>query len=135
MNKNKLKIITPEKLIFEGEAQLVIARAIDGDIGIMYHHEPSIIPLGIGELKIKNGDETKLFSHSSGFLKVLNNEVTVIVDSCESSESIDVQRATDAMERAKAALERGNENNLETQKAEIKLKRALNRLEVAKKQK
>ena len=113
----------------------MIARAIDGDIGIMYRHEPSIIPLGIGELKIKNGDETKLFSHSSGFLKVLNNEVSIIVDSCEESESIDVQRAEDALERAKAALENESGGNLDTQKAEIKLKRALNRLEVAKKQK
>lgn len=135
MNKNKLKIITPESLVFEGEAQLVIARAIDGDIGIMYHHEPSIIPLGIGELKIKNGEETKHFSHSSGFLKVSNDEVTIIVDSCESPESIDIQRATDALERAKATLEDGSKSDLDIQKAQIKLKRALNRLEVAKKQK
>lgn len=132
MNKNKLKVITPDKLIYEGEAELVIARAIDGDIGIMYNHEASIIPLAIGELRIKNGAETKRFSHSTGFLKVLNREVTVIVDSCESSDAIDVERATRAMEKAKLALERRDGGELEIQKAEIKLKRALNRLEVAK---
>lgn len=130
MNKNKIKIITPEKLVLEGEAQLVIARAIDGDIGILYNHEPAIIPLGIGELKVKNGDDVKIFSHSSGFLKVLHNEVTVIVDSCESPESIDVERATKAMEQAKLRLETSDKD--EAKLAEIKLKRALNRLEVAK---
>lgn len=125
----QLEIVTPERYFYDGQVEMLITRTSQGDIGILKGHENMVAPLAVGEIKIKVGEEFKSAACSGGFMTVTQQKVTLITDAAEWAESIDVERAIAAMERAKARIE-AKEKQVDLARAEIALKKAINRLRV-----
>ena len=130
MRPVKLKIITPEKVFFDGETEQIIARTTVGDVGILKGHEPYCAALGIGQMRIKIDGEFRHAATSGGLLKVTPKETVVLVQTCEWSDEIDLDRANAAKETAEQRLEAAK-SDAELRMAEAKLKRALNRIDTA----
>ncbi len=130
MNRLYLKVVTPDKLFFEGEIDMLVARTIEGDVGILLNHSPLVTILDIGRLVIKDGDERKIAACAGGYIDVRNNNITVVSDACEWEEEIDLNRAERAKERASKRLE---DKGTDTFKAELALKKAINRINVGNK--
>lgn len=128
MAKLKLEIVTPEKMFFEGEVDMVIARTTNGDVGILKDHEPLVSALSIGAVKIINDSKTSYVAISNGFIFVQDKLTSLITDTAEWADEIDLERAKNALERAKENYERkdGKVNNLKR----VKLLKAINRIRV-----
>ena len=123
-------IVTAERRVMSGEADEVIAPGIEGYLGILPGHAPLMTMLAPGELAIKRGDETEYLSVTGGYLEVLRNRVTVLADACERAEEIDIERARQAMERARERLVRRT-SDIDLERAIAALRRAEVRLKVA----
>lgn len=125
-----LEVVTPERVVLQAEADIVVARAAEGDIGILHGHEPLITPLPIGELMYRTEGEERHIAIDGGFMEVRPDQVTILADVAERSEEIDRERAEQARRRAEEALvdQRGTE--LEAAAAAT-LQKALLRLRVA----
>ena len=123
----QVELVSPERILWTGEADMVVARTTDGDIAFLANHAPFIGALGIGVVTIEEpgGKQTKVAVHG-GFVEVSNNKVTLLSDVAELSTDIDVARAREAKDRAEAAY-RGEP----TPDNEAALRRAQVRLEVA----
>lgn len=130
MTRLNLKVVTPDKLFFEGEIDMLVARTIEGDVGILLNHSPLVTILDIGRLVIKNGDERKVAACAGGYIDVRNNNITVVSDACEWEDEIDINRAERAKERASKKLE---DKDTDTFKAELALKKAINRINIGNK--
>ncbi len=130
MTRLYLKVVTPDKLFFEGEIDMFVARTIEGDVGILLNHSPLVTILDIGRLVIKNGDERKVAACAGGYIDVRNNNITVVSDACEWEDEIDINRAERAKERASKKLE---DKDTDTFKAELALKKAINRINIGNK--
>jgi len=77
----KVSVISPEKTIFEGEADMVVAPAWDGEVGVLKGHAPMLMLLGNGSLRVKNGGSEERFEVSGGFMQVADDVVTVLSES------------------------------------------------------
>ena len=123
----QVELVSPERILFTGEADMVIARSEGGDIAFMTDHAPFLGGLGIGEVRIilTEGGEVRAAVHG-GFIEVYQNRVIILSDVAELSDQIDVERARRAVER----LER-REEDLEEAEREVALRRANVRLQVA----
>jgi F-type H+-transporting ATPase subunit epsilon len=133
MTPFNLKIITPNKVFFKGETGNVIVRTTVGDKGILARHEPYIAALPIGKMRImtKKG-QYRIAAISPGTIRVKENgDTDIIVQSCEWSDKIDVSRAEVAKDKAQKCIDDKSVSQIEHEIAEFKLKRALNRLDVA----
>lgn len=126
----KIEIATPQKFRQYEEAVSCTAPGVMGSFQVLYDHAPLVAQLEIGELKIETPEGTLHFAAGGGVIQVLKNKVLLLLDSCEAPEEIDVQRAKDALERAKRRLQE-KDQNLDFRRAEFALTRALNRLHVA----
>jgi F-type H+-transporting ATPase subunit epsilon len=130
MRKMPIEVVTPERKVYAKEANLIIARGGDGDLGIMAGHTPVVTTLKISALRIKTDEGEDVISVAGGFLEVKPEKVTVLAEAAELPEEIDVDRAMRAKERAERRLaERAD--NLDYARAEAALERALNRIRVA----
>lgn len=110
---------------------MVIMRTTEGDIGILYDHEPLVAPLRIGSLRIKQEDGSfKWAAGSTGFLTVNEDQVTVVVDSAEWVEEIDIDRALEAKKRAETRIAEGVEKGVDFVRARAALERAINRIKL-----
>lgn len=132
MRKMPIEIVTPERKVYENEANLIIARGGDGDIGIMAGHSPVVTTLKISALRVKTDGGDHTIAVSGGFLEVKPDKVTVLAESAELPEEIDVDRASRAKERAERRVKDSKSGDIDARRAELALSRALNRLEVAK---
>jgi len=129
MSRMQLDIVTPEKIVYSKEVEMIITRAANGDIGILPQHAPLVSPLKITAVRVKKDGEEEQIAVSGGFLEVRPDKVTILAQAAELPGEIDVERA----ERAKARAEERLANKEGDQiRAEMALRRALNRLEVAK---
>lgn len=132
MKTFQLEVVTPERKVYSGEATIVIVKGIEGELGIMSDHVPFVTPLAIAPVKVKKeGGEEHLIAVNGGFLEVHQNHVTILAESAELPEEIDVDRAERARERAEERLRRAKQENLDYHRAEMALQRAINRLRVA----
>lgn len=131
MTTFKLKIITPEKVFYEGDAVQLIAKTAAGNVGILAGHTPYVANIVPSPLKIsENGTDFRVAAVSSGVVKAEKDIVTVVTTAIEWAEDIDVARAERSKERAERELaERAS--NREFRHAEQRLKRALNRISVS----
>lgn len=126
----KLTVVTPSRVIFDDEVNEIIVRTTSGDVGILKNHINYVAPLDIGAMKVIIGDKTMLAAVGGGMIKVDNQKTTILTTACEWVDEIDVERAKIAMERAKGYMQ--NPTELHTiDIAEVKLRRALNRIEIA----
>lgn len=133
MNKVKIRIVTPKREMYNGEADMVIFRTVNGDVGVMHGHIPLITVLGYGMLRIIDNNETvKTASMFGGFAEVDNEGVSILTDTSEWADEIDVQRAEEAKSRAEQRLGGTKVDDFDEKRAELALKRAIIRLETAK---
>jgi F-type H+-transporting ATPase subunit epsilon len=100
----QVELVSPERILWSGEADMVVARTTDGDIAFLTGHAPFIGALGIGAVTIEEpgGAQTKIAVHG-GFVEVSHNKVTVLSDVAELAGDIDAERARAAKDRAEAA--------------------------------
>lgn len=123
----KLEVVTPERIVFSDEAESIVVPGSEGYLGIMASHAPIITSLKIGVVQIiKDNKETRM-ALSGGFLEVNNNKATILADTAERDEEIDVQRAKDAKERAEKRIEE-KQADTDIRRAEVALHRAIARL-------
>jgi F-type H+-transporting ATPase subunit epsilon len=98
------RIITPERPIFDDEADLVIVRIADGEIGVLVDHAPTVSTVEIGDVRIRQGEEWSIYATSDGFFKVSENLVQVLVEEAVPAEEIDPEEAENRVEEAERAL-------------------------------
>jgi F-type H+-transporting ATPase subunit epsilon len=100
----QVELVSPERILWSGEADMVVARTTDGDIAFLTGHAPFIGALGIGAVTIEEpgGAQTKVAVHG-GFVEVSHNKVTILSDVAELAGDIDATRAQAAKDRAEAA--------------------------------
>jgi len=130
MDKLVLEIVSVDKLFLKREVDSVRAPGVEGEFGIFAGHAPMIACLDIGVLRYRVGDKMIKVAVGGGFLEVYANQVTVLVDTAESREDIDVARARRAKEKASGEL-RKNLSDEEHIKVEAALRKALARLKVS----
>lgn len=126
-----LEIITPEKTIVKDEVDVVEATGAEGEFGIMPGHTQFLTTLKIGEIRYKKGSETVYLASSGGFAEVVEDKVTLLVDTAERAPDIDVERAKKAMERAETLLKTMTYEQAEYRLMEMALLRAIARIGVA----
>jgi F-type H+-transporting ATPase subunit epsilon len=98
------RIITPERPVFDDEADLVITRIADGEIGVLVDHAPTVSTVEIGEVRIHQGEERSIYATSDGFFKVSENLVQILVEEAVPAEDIDAQEAETRVEEAERQL-------------------------------
>jgi len=131
MTPFKLKIVTPDGLIYDGEAEELIVRTAGGDVGIRARHMDYVAPLGMGRAVIITGERRRTAACIGGMLSVHNGEVTLVPTTFEWADKIDVSRAEASYERANKTLHDSNASGTEVALAEARLHRALVRKSVA----
>lgn len=100
-----LKIVTPEKLIYEEDVDQVNVPSADGELGILPHHANLMARLKSGELRIKKNGKVEIMALGGGFVQMDNNNLTVMTDLAISPEEIDEKAVEEARKRAEQALE------------------------------
>lgn len=130
MTPFKLQIITPEKKVFDGETEQIIVRTTVGDVGILNGHEPYCAALGVGQMRIMINGEFRRAATSGGIIKVSKESTTILVQTCEWADEIDVERA-EAAKQAAEERKKTAKSDAEIMLAEAKLSRALNRIDTA----
>lgn len=126
----RLQIVTPSGIFYDDEVEMTVVRTTEGDLGILKDHMLTVSPLKIGKAKIKKDGKFREAAIAEGFVQVEAEYTRVITDSAEWPEEIDVNRAEAAKERAEKRLT-NSKSETDTARAEIALKKALNRLDVA----
>lgn len=130
-NDFTLRIITPDRLFYEGPVRMVEFDTIEGEVGILPGHIPMTFIIRPGVLTITEDEGTKIAALHAGFAEVLQDRVTLLAEIIEWPEEIDENRAQEAKERAEERLRAGDAET-DTVRAEIALRRALTRIEVLK---
>ena len=130
----KLTVVTPEKPFYEADVRSIVLPGSVGYLGVLTDHAPLITALLPGELSVTeaDGEMEHLFAITGGFFEVAHNHATVLADAIEEQDRIDLQRAEQAYERARARLAE-RDRGLDAVRAELAVWRAKNRLQVARK--
>ena len=132
MNTFSLKVIACDKVFFDGRCVQLVLPLHDGLRAIQAHHENMVFPVEVGELSILQEDGTTVLGVTgTGFAQIINNRATVIVDTCESLEEIDLRRAQEAKERAEEQM-RQKQSIEEYHRSKAALARAMARLKAGK---
>ncbi|MBI5403451.1 MAG: ATP synthase F1 subunit epsilon [Ignavibacteriae bacterium] len=124
----ELEIVSPVKSVYEGLVKYVTAPGVMGEFQVLYNHAAMVAALQVGIMKIEDerGNRTE-FSTSGGILEVKSNKISVLADTIESKEEIDIERAKKSLERGEKRLAE-NAENLDRARAEASIARAKNRL-------
>ena len=121
----RLQIVTPDGLAFEGEAEKLSVRTQDGIIGILPRHIDYVAPLGMGEAVVTVEGEARRAACIGGMVAVHNGAVRLVATTFEWAESIDLERAKNAENRARAVMAREGLSKRDLKVAEARLHRAL----------
>jgi F-type H+-transporting ATPase subunit epsilon len=125
-----LEIVTPRKIEFSDEVKSFTAPGAEGGFQILPDHAPFITTLAIGKVKYITKDNKEIIlATSGGVVEVHNNKISMLAETIESKEDIDVQRARSAKERAEKRL--ADKEGVDMQRAKAAMLRALNRLTIA----
>ncbi len=126
-----LKIVTPDGLQFEGQAEELIVRSTTGDIGILAGHLNCVAPLGMGRATVVIDGQKRYAACIGGMLSVVNGRVTLVPTTFEWADEIDANRAESSYQRAQTVLQNKNASDTDIKLAEARLRRALVRKNVA----
>ena len=126
-----LKIVTPDGLIYDGQAEELIVRTTGGDVAILARHMDYVAPLGMGRAVVVSGDTRRTAACIGGMLSVSGGEVTLVPTTFEWADKIDLERAEAAYDRADKVLHDESASQTDLKLAEAKLHRALVRKSVA----
>jgi F-type H+-transporting ATPase subunit epsilon len=133
LNTFLLEIVTPERKLFSKPVRMIVAKGVEGELGILPKHIPLVTSLRIAPLKIQSPDQKDEFiAINGGFMEVRSDKVVILAESAELPESIDIERAKSAKERAEQRLNEKS-SQIDLIRAENSLKRALTRIEVSQK--
>ena len=131
MTPFSLKIVTPDGLIFDGQAEELVVRTTSGDLGILAGHINCVAPLGTGRATVVSGGKKRYAACIGGILSVVDNTVTLVPTTFEWADQIDADRAEAAYQKAERILKNKDPSDTEIRLAEAKLRRALVRKSVA----
>lgn len=131
--KLKLEMVTPYKRVLSEEVDEVTAPGSTGEFGVLPDHTSLLTTLKVGELTYKQGGETFHVAVNWGYVEVEDNVMTVLVETAEPADQIDVERAKEALGRAEEALKKLSSEDKEFKIMEAALERALIRVQVASK--
>ena len=125
-----LKIITHERIVFEGEVDELVIQTKTGQMGILKDHIPLTTVLDIGVTKARVGSTDRFFATMGGIFQFKDNVATILTDVCDEGCDVDVARANSAKSRAEARLA-DNDAKIDSQRAQVALARSLARLKAA----
>lgn len=124
-----LEVVTPDRSLLSEEVVSLVAPGVQGYLGVLANHAPLVTELGIGVLRIRYPDDTEeQVAIEGGFMEVAHNRVLILADAAERPQDIDIQRAREALLRARQRL---NDPTMDHERARAALERAINRLRVA----
>ena len=116
----RLEIVTAERVLFEGEVDVVVVPGADGEIGVLPKHAALMTVLQPGELRYRTGDSEEQFVVTGGFVEVRGDRVSVLADAAEHIDEIDMARVEEAIARA--------QERIAEQRGDVDLERALSSL-------
>ncbi len=127
----QLEVISPERIFYTGDVEMVELTTTEGDIGIYAGHIPLTTIVAPGVLTItESRDSLKEASLLEGFMEITPEKVTILAQSCEWPDEIDVNRAREARDRAERRI-KSNDSNVNMSRAELALKKSLIRIGLA----
>ncbi|MDR2390102.1 MAG: ATP synthase F1 subunit epsilon [Planctomycetota bacterium] len=131
----RCRVLTPAKNVYDALVDSAVVTTLDGELEIFARFEPTISPLAVGVMRVKarDGTGTTLAIHG-GFMDMNGKALVILADSAEIGNEIDVERAQQALERAKnllAGVTADKAKNVDVDRARLALLRALTRLQVA----
>lgn len=130
-DKLKLELVTPYKKVLSEEVDEITANGALGEFGVLPGHAPFLTSLKIGELTYKSGGVVQHLAVNWGYFEVEDDKVTVLVETAERADEIDLQRAQAALGRAEEALKKLSLEDKDFRIYEAALERALIRMQVA----
>ena len=132
-NTFKLQIVSPDRIFFDEEVDMVELSTTEGDLGILKDHIPLTAITVPGALTIHQNGSTRQAAVHDGFVEILKDKVIVLVEASEWPEEIDINRANEAKIRAERRLRGEDGSEINAQRAEAALRKALIRIEIAEK--
>ena len=126
-----LKIVTPDGLQFDGQAEELIVRTTSGDLGILAGHANCVAPLGMGRATVVTDGQKRYGACIGGMVSVLDGGVTLVPTTFEWADKIDADRAEASYQKAQDVLHDKDASNTDIRLAEARLRRALVRKSVA----
>ena len=103
----RCEIVSQDRMVFEGDADMVVVPGVEGEMGILPNHAPLLSNLQFGILKVRRQGEEQVFAIAGGIVEIQPDIVTVLADAAENVEEIDVARAQAAKRRAEESLRKG----------------------------
>jgi F-type H+-transporting ATPase subunit epsilon len=128
MAEINLEIITPEKIIYKDSVDSITVPGTKGMFQVLKDHAPLMSTIEIGVITLNKSDEKTYLTTAGGTIEVLKNNVLILADSVEVIDDIDIDRAESAKTRAEENLKRKKEKEIDGVRAELALKRAINRI-------
>ena len=128
MAEINLEIITPEKIIYKDTVDSITVPGTKGMFQVLKDHAPLMSTIEIGVITFKKADDNEYLTTAGGTIEVLNNNVLILADSVEVIEDIDIDRAERAKTRAEENIKKKKEEEIDFVRADLALKRAINRI-------
>ncbi len=126
-----LDIVTPIKNVFSGDVEGVVMPGTEGYFQILHNHTPFMATIQIGEIKVNIDGKDHFYSTSGGFAEINSNKVSILAETAEKADDIDLARAEEAKKRAEERISSGA-RDMDAERARLSLFRALNRIRVNK---
>ncbi|MDD4997429.1 MAG: F0F1 ATP synthase subunit epsilon, partial [Syntrophales bacterium] len=126
-----LEIVTPERVVFNGVVEEVTIPGTEGEFGVLRGHASLLSSVDVGELAFVRDHKKTRFAVNTGYVEVTASKVTVLVETAERSDEIDVERARRARERAEGKMAKLSKEDVDFEKAKLALLRAVTRLNVS----
>ena len=126
-----LNISTPEKVFYNGAVESVVLTTTEGEMGVLENHALTVVALETGPIRIKTAEGWRLGALSGGFAQITGAKLVILADTAEWPEDIEINRAEEAKHRAEERL-RARRSEIEYVQSQVALKRAVNRLNIAK---
>lgn len=129
----RCEIVSQDRMVFQGEVDIVVLPGVAGEMGILPHHSPVLAVLKFGVVRIRSKGEDQFFTVAGGVAEVQPDQVTVLADAAEDVTEIDIQRAEQARQRAEQMLKEGVGPDTDTYlKIQTTLRRSNLRLDAVK---
>ena len=126
-----IEIVTPTGVLYSGSCTSCTAPGAEGQFQILEGHAALMANLEIGEMRIEDSGKEKHLATSGGFLEVKDNFIAIVAESAEFADKIDIERAKEAEKRARERLEKSEEHDIDVQRAQLALARAINRIKIS----
>jgi F-type H+-transporting ATPase subunit epsilon len=129
----RCEIVSQDRMVYEGDVDIVVLPGTDGEMGILPHHAPLLTTLKFGLIKVRSSNDEQVFTVAGGVAEIQPSIVTVLADAAENVQEIDVARAEAARQRAADALASVKNEDVDAYLAlEAALRRSNLRLDAAK---